>query len=336
MRTARRDTPAPPQTLAARLVAGLAALIGLVVVGALCPGAAVAQSPAGRAAGVQSAGAQAAGLHVSDGRLVEGNGNAFVMRGVNHAYTWYPGGRSRIADVTAQGANSVRVVLGSGDRWTQTSGPEDVAAVIGSARPTGDLRAGGARHHRVRRGRRGGTLDQAADYWIGVKDALAGQEDYVVVNIGNEPCGNTTYAAWTDATKSAVARSCAARGIDHALDGRRAQLGPGLVRHACAPTPARSSPPTPTGNTVFSIHMYGVYDTAAEVTGLPRRLRRHAKLPIVVGRVRQPATATATPTRTPSWRPPSRLGVGYIGWSWSGNGGGVESSTWSTASTRTR
>lgn len=79
MRTARRDTPKRPL---ARLVAGLAALIGLVLFGALCPSTAVARS---------AVGAQGTGLHIGDGRLLEGNGNDFVMRGVNHAHTWYPG-----------------------------------------------------------------------------------------------------------------------------------------------------------------------------------------------------------------------------------------------------
>ena len=42
-----------------------------------------------------------------------------------------------------------------------------------------------------------GTLDQAADYWIGLKSVLAGQENYVIINIGNEPWGNTDPAGWT-------------------------------------------------------------------------------------------------------------------------------------------
>ncbi|MBI0385344.1 glycoside hydrolase family 5 protein, partial [Streptomyces albiflaviniger] len=40
----------------------------------------------------------ATGLHISDGRLLEGNGNDFVMRGVNHAHTWYPGETRSLAD----------------------------------------------------------------------------------------------------------------------------------------------------------------------------------------------------------------------------------------------
>ena len=78
------------------------------------------------------------------------------------------------------------------------------------------LRPGGARHHRVRRGGRRGHARPAADYWIGLQSALAGQEDYVIVNIGNEPYGNTDYASWTAATKAAIQKLRDA-GFEHTI-----------------------------------------------------------------------------------------------------------------------
>ncbi|MFL6118005.1 cellulase family glycosylhydrolase [Actinophytocola sp.] len=39
------------------------------------------------------------------------------------------------------------------------------------------------------------SLDQAVSYWISQKSALVGQENYVVINIGNEPIGNKGAAA---------------------------------------------------------------------------------------------------------------------------------------------
>ena len=77
-----------------------------------------------------------------------------------------------------------------------------------------DLRAGGPRHHRLRRGQRGVTLDQAVDYWISIKSALAGQEDYVIINIGNEPYGNTNASAWTAATTNAIQRHARDAGFE--------------------------------------------------------------------------------------------------------------------------
>src|SRR5688572_8698187 len=70
------------------------------------------------------------GFHVSDGRLLDANGKDFVLRGVNHAHTWYPTRTPQaLKDIKALGANSVRVVLATGDRWTRTEAA-DVAAIV--------------------------------------------------------------------------------------------------------------------------------------------------------------------------------------------------------------
>ncbi len=41
----------------------------------------------------------AAGFQVSGGRLLDANGNDFVMRGINHAHTWYPTQTGSFADI---------------------------------------------------------------------------------------------------------------------------------------------------------------------------------------------------------------------------------------------
>ncbi|MFJ3037534.1 cellulase family glycosylhydrolase [Streptomyces tendae] len=316
MRTARRRTPAP-KTLAARLVAGLAALIGLVVVGALCPGAAVAQSPAGRApAQGRSAGAPAAGLHIAEGRLLEGNGKDFVMRGVNHAHTWYPGETQSLADVKALGANSVRVVLSDGYRWSE-NGPEDVAAVIERCKAN-RLICVLEVHDTTGYGEdaAAGTLDHAADYWIGLKDVLAGQEDYVVVNIGNEPWGNTDPAGWTEPTVAAVKKLRAA-GLQHTIMVDAPNWGQdwqGVMRAEAQSVHDAD----PTGNLIFSIHMYSVYDTAQEITDYLNAFV-DAKLPILIGEFGGPADQYGDPDEDTMMAAAEQLGLGYLAWSWSGN-----------------
>jgi mannan endo-1,4-beta-mannosidase len=68
--------------------------------------------------------------------------------------------------------------------------------------------------------------------------------------------------------------------------------------------------------------MYGVYDTAAEINDYLNTFV-DAGLPILVGEFGinhsdgDPDEATIMATTT-------ELGLGYIGWSWSGNSGGVE------------
>ncbi len=78
----------------------------------------------------------------------------------------------------------------------------------------------------------------------------------------------------------------------------------------------------PDRNTVFSVHMYGVYDTAAEVQSyLNHFVDRH--LPIVVGEFGH-QHSDGDPDEDAVVATAQSLGAGYLGWSWSGNGGGIE------------
>ena len=88
----------------------------------------------------------------------------------------------------------------------------------------------------------------------------------------------------------------------------------------------------PLKNTVFSIHMYGVFDTAAEINDYLNRFVT-AKLPIVVGEFGF-NHSDGNPDEDTIMATAQSLKIGYLGWSWSGNGGGVDTSTWRPASTR--
>ncbi|MER7053297.1 cellulase family glycosylhydrolase [Streptomyces sp. NPDC000351] len=296
----------PRNTLITKAGMAFAAALGLLV------------SVAGPSTG--EAEAAPTGIRVSDGRVVEANGNQFVMRGVNHAYTWYPDRTSSIADIAAKGANTVRVVLSSGDRWTRTSASE-VSSLIGQCKDNKVICVLEV-HDTTGYGEDGAatTLDKAADYWIGVKSALQGQEDYVVVNIGNEPFGNNNYTAWTDATKSAIGKLRSA-GLDHALMVDAPNWGQdwsGTMKGNAASVFASD----PDRNTIFSIHMYGVYDTAAEVRDYLNHFVSNG-LPIVVGEFGD-QHSDGNPDEDAIMATAQSLGVGYMGWSWSGNGSGVE------------
>jgi mannan endo-1,4-beta-mannosidase len=286
-------------------MAALATLVGLLALSAV-PAQARAAAPAG--------------IRVTDGRVVEGNGNPFVMRGVNHAHTWYQSQTQSFADIKALGANTVRVVLADGHRWTANSA-QDVAAVVDRCKAN-KLICVLEVHDTTGYGEESaaGTLDQAANYWIGLKDVLAGQEDYVVINIGNEPYGNNNAAAWTDATKNAVVKLRGA-GFRHALMVDAPNWGQDWS-HTMRDNAASVFAADPDRNTIFSIHMYGVYDTAAEVQSYLNHFVTN-KLPIVVGEFGHDHS-DGNPDEDAIMATAQSLGVGYIGWSWSGNGGGVE------------
>ncbi|MEU9918528.1 cellulase family glycosylhydrolase [Streptomyces sp. NPDC051001] len=301
----RRTRSTTRKSLLARLVT---VLLGLVVVGALCPAVALAQA--------EPPGAQATGLHISDGRLLEGNGNDFVMRGVNHAHTWYPNETQSLADVKALGANTVRVVLADGHRWTANSA-SDVANVVTQCKAN-KLICVLEVHDTTGYGEEAaaGTLDQAADYWIGLKSVLAGQENYVIINIGNEPWGNTDPAGWTAPTTAAIKKLRAA-GFEHTIMVDAPNWGQdwqGVMRANAQSVYAADT----TGNLIFSIHMYSVFDTAAEITDYLNAFVT-AKLPLVIGEFGGPADQWGDPDEDTMLATAEQLDLGYLAWSWSGN-----------------
>ncbi|RGC70277.1 Mannan endo-1,4-beta-mannosidase precursor [Micromonospora sp. MW-13] len=262
----------------------------------------------------------AAGFSVADGKLYDANGNEFVMRGVNHAHTWYQHQTSSFANIKALGANTVRVVLASGDRWAKND-TADVANVISLCRAN-KLICVLEVHDTTGYGEQSGaiTLDRAVDYWLSIASALAGQEKYVIVNIGNEPYGNQGYGTWATDSANAIKRLRTA-GLAHTIMVDAPNWGQDwsfTMRDNAASVFAAD----PQKNTVFSIHMYGVFDTAAEISDYLGRFRT-AKLPIVVGEFGFDHS-DGNPDEDTILSYTQANGIGYLGWSWSGNGGGVE------------
>lgn len=305
MRTARSTARTSPATLLRR---ALTALLGVILIGALAPATALAQTSAAEAA--------TTGLHISDGRLLEGNGNDFVMRGVNHAHTWYPGETQSLADIKATGANTVRVVLSDGYRWTKNS-PEEVAGIIGQCKAN-RLICVLEVHDTTGYGEdsAAGTLDHAADYWISLKDVLAGEENYIIINIGNEPWGNTDPAGWTAPTISAVKKLRNA-GFQHTIMVDAPNWGQdwqGVMRANAQSVYDADT----TGNLIFSIHMYSVYNTAQAVTDYLNAFV-NAGLPILIGEFGGPADQYGDPDEDTMMATAEQLKLGYLAWSWSGN-----------------
>ncbi|MGC4821429.1 cellulase family glycosylhydrolase [Micromonospora sp. DT63] len=262
----------------------------------------------------------AAGFSVAGGKLYDANGAEFIMRGVNHAHTWYPQQTSSFADVKALGANTVRVVLASGDRWTRNTNA-DVANVISLCKAN-RLICVLEVHDTTGYGEQSGaiTLDRAVDYWLSLADVLVGQERYVIVNIGNEPYGNQNYASWATDNANAIKR-LRAGGLTHTIMVDAPNWGQDwsfTMRDNAASVFAAD----PARNTVFSIHMYGVFDTAAEITDYLGRFRA-AGLPIVVGEFGF-NHSDGDPDEDTILAYSQANGIGWLGWSWSGNGGGVE------------
>jgi len=296
----------------------LLALVGWLVaatVGALRSQPAAVRPTAPRPATSLPPSPAATGIEVHGGRIVEADGQDLVLRGINHAYTWFPAQNRAFADIKAAGANSVRVLLASGQRWPANT-TSDVAAVIARCRQHRLICVLDV-HDTVGLGelRGAATLAQATDYWLRVQPALTGQENYVIINIGDEPYGSDNARTWVADTTAAIRRLRAA-GFRHALmvdapdwgqddsftmrDGARAVLA----------ADARL-------DTIFSVHMYGVFNTAAKVRAYLTSFRRQG-LALVIGEFGYLHTY-GNPDEDAIMAYAQSDHIGYLGWSWSGN-----------------
>ncbi|GHC82602.1 hypothetical protein GCM10007079_23640 [Nocardiopsis terrae] len=262
------------------------------------------------------------GFRVSEGRLVDAAGNDFVVRGVSHPHSWYTQETDSFADIKSLGANTVRVVLSSGDRWEE-NGPSDVANVVSLCKANRlicmlevhDTTGYGEESEAA-------TLDQAVDYWLRTQSVLEGEEDHVLVNIGNEPYGNDAAANqnWADDTSEAVQRLRSA-GFDHTLVVDAPNWGQDWA-HTMREGAQGVFDSDPHANTVFSIHMYGVYEQESVVVDYLEHFT-DSGLPLLVGEFGFDHS-DGNPDEDAIMHHTERLGLGYIGWSWSGNSEGVD------------
>jgi mannan endo-1,4-beta-mannosidase len=255
----------------------------------------------------------AVGLHVEGTDIVEANGQKLIMRGINHPHIWYTGQTRAFADIKATGANTVRVVLGTGKRW----GPsEDVPAVIALCKQN-KLICVLEVHDTTGYGEEAAaaSLDEAANYWISQKANLVGQESYVVINIGNEPIGNTNPAQWTAASAAAVSKM-RANGFEHLLMVDAPNWGQDW-QYTMRDTAQTVLDADTRHNTVLSIHMYAVFNTAASIVNYLDAIEAKG-WPLVIGEFGWQFASGEVDDATILAEAQAR-GIGYLGWSWSGN-----------------
>jgi mannan endo-1,4-beta-mannosidase len=256
----------------------------------------------------------ATGLHISGRNIVEANGSTFVMRGINHMHTWYAGQTGSFADIKATGANTVRVVL-SGGRWTANTAA-DVTNVINLCK-TNRLICVLENHDTTGYGEDTAaySLDQAVNYWIGLKSVLVGQENHVVINIGNEPIGNTNPGQWTAATVAAI-QKMRTNGFEHLLMIDAPNWGQDW-QYTMRDNAQTVLDADTRDNTVLSIHMYAVFNTAASIRNYLDVFQNN-NWPLVIGEFGWQFDSGQVDDQTLIAEAQAR-GIGYLGWSWAGN-----------------
>src|SRR5690606_19937081 len=259
-----------------------------------------------------------AGFQVSGSQLLDGNGNPFIMRGVNHAHAWYTGTTQQaFTDIASVDANTVRVVLSDGQQWTRTSASE-VENIIQWAKDN-HLIAVLEIHDVTGSGEQSsaGTPYNATSYWIDIADTLIGEEDYVIVNIANEPFGNNVPAStWIDQHIDAIQRLRAA-GLTHTLLIDAANWGQDweqiMLNNASSVAAADTL-----NNTMFSVHMYQVYQNRSTIENYVSSFLSTHRLPLIVGEFGADHQGENVDEDS-ILAVAEQYDIGYLGWSWSGN-----------------
>src|SRR5688572_16608044 len=225
-----------------------------------------------------------AGFSIQSGQLVDNNGVPFIMRGINYPYTWYQSRSTQqdFAAMAATGANTVRIVLSTGGQWARVPGAQ-VRQVIQWAK---DNRMIAVLEVHDSTGWSEQTtavpISNAVAYWTSsdIRAAIDGQENFVIINIANEPFGNTTNANYVPDTTAAI-QALRTAGLTHTIMIDAANWGQDwsntMRTNAMQLWNADSR-----RNLLFSVHMYEVYQTAAPIIAYMQAFDDMA-LPLVIG-----------------------------------------------------
>lgn len=264
--------------------------------------------------------ASMAGFSIQNGQLLDDNGVPFVMRGINYPYTWFQSRPTQqdFAAMSATGANTVRVVLSTGGQWARVSGAQ-VSQVIQWAKDNRMIAVLEV-HDSTGWSEQASAvpISNAVAYWTSadIRAAIDGQENFVIINIANEPFGNTTTANYVPDTTAAI-QALRSAGLTHTIMIDAANWGQDWTNtmrdNAMQVWNADSR-----RNLLFSVHMYEVYQTAASVIGYMQAFD-DVGLPLVIGEFGPQHNGQTVDVDTILAQAQQR-GNGYLGWSWSGNG----------------
>lgn len=258
------------------------------------------------------------GFKVSGTKLLDANGNEFVMRGINHPHSWFTSeDDTALEAIAAAGANTVRIVCGSGQQYNRDT-VDSLNKLTDKCRELEMIAI--LEVHDITGKDDESLLETAAEYWIEVKEALIGKENYVILNIANEWVGNWDSDTWCDGYTSVIPKLRDA-GIRNTIMVDAAGWGQyGQSITDCGEKVLASDPD---GNTMFSVHMYGTAGKNKATIARNLKLSTDKGLCMVVGEF--------------GWNHSdgdvdeeyileycSENNIGWLAWSWKGNGGGVE------------
>ncbi|WP_322922867.1 glycoside hydrolase family 5 protein [Paenibacillus campi] len=257
--------------------------------------------------------AAATGFYVSGTKLYDSTGKPFVMRGVNHAHTWFKNDlTAAIPAIAKTGANTVRIVLSNGTQYTKDDlhSVKNIISLVNQNKMIAVLEV-----HDATGKDDVAALDVAVNYWISIKDALIGKEDRVIVNIANEWYGTWNGSAWADGYKQAIPKLRNA-GIKNTLIVDAA--GWGQYPQSIVDYGQRVFAADSLKNTVFSIHMYEYAGGTDAIVKANMEGVLNKGLPLIIGEFGGQHT-NGDVDELAIMRYGQQKGVGWLAWSWYGN-----------------
>ncbi|MGD9211252.1 MAG: cellulase family glycosylhydrolase, partial [Desulfobacteraceae bacterium] len=216
-----------------------------------------------------------------------------------------------------------RVVLGNGEQWGPTPAEEvaDIIAQLKELKMLAVLEVHDCTGYPEKS--EAAPLSTATDYWLSIKDVLIGEEDYVIINIANEPFGNNVESSvWSNEHIEAINR-LRNGGLNHCLMVDAANWGQDWEEIMLQNAPNVFTA-DPLKNIVFSIHMYQIYNNRSIIDNYLSTFVNEHKLPLVVGEFGADHAGEDVDEES-ILELANYYHIGYLGWSWSGNSGGVES-----------
>lgn len=130
------------------------------------------------------------GFHTDGVRLLDANGKEFLMRGYNYSYAWQKDWwGAAFSTAKKYNCNALRIQLSDGQKdLGGYCDADQVSKLISSCKDNHFI--GVFNVQDTGGGNDANVLLHAADYWVGIKNAVIGQEKYCIVNIGNEWMGS--------------------------------------------------------------------------------------------------------------------------------------------------
>jgi len=256
------------------------------------------------------------GIHVSGSKLLDANGKEFIFRGVNLPHAWFTDKTQKsIEDISSLKANSARIVLACGAQWTKTEYSE-LEQIIGWCEKE-SLICVFELHDFTGSNNPSDITSTALNYWNEMKSLLNQHKKYIIVNIANEWMGSWNQGTtWGDTYVTAV-KSMRDMGIENAImvdaSGYGQETGP-IIEHA-----KRILEADPDKNVIFSYHVYealgGNEDTLfAGFDGL-----KNTGVCWIAGEFGWYHNGYVQYKSLMDYC--QKNGIGWIAWSWSGNGG---------------